>query len=138
MYGRAKRHQEEPTMTPDDARNAQLLFSANREVRTIGRDWLHPNKGNGPRPMRAEEMPSVEGLLPSQTKIMAYETTTEGTPISPAYVNSPLGRLALVRFCAANRTTSGTHMADAEAWAVILFGQGAAVTADGVVIASDR
>ncbi|MDZ4278006.1 MAG: hypothetical protein U1B78_02585 [Dehalococcoidia bacterium] len=115
----------------------QAAFVANREVRTVPKGWLHPEAAGRPRPLLPEEMPGVAGLAPDQTKIVAYETTTEGTPISPPFPNTPEGRLALVRHCAEHETTFGDHKAGPEAWAVILFGQGAAVTVDGVVIAND-
>ena len=68
-----------------------------------------------------------------ETAIAAYETTSEGTPISPSFPDRPEGHLELVRYCAANCTTFADYQADAEAWAVILFGEGAVVTEDGVV-----
>jgi hypothetical protein len=66
-------------------------------------------------------------------EIAAYETTTEGTPISPAFPDTPEGRLALVNYCAEHATTWGDHRADAETWAAILFGDGAMVGTDGSV-----
>ena len=53
----------------------------------------------------------------ASAEIAAYETTSEGTPISPAFPNTPAGRLALINFCAANCTTFADNRADAETWA---------------------
>jgi hypothetical protein len=83
-------------------------------------------------------MPSAAGLAPEETEIAAYETVSEGTPISPPFPNSPEGRLALVEYCSLHCATWGHNTGGAEAWAALLFGTGAAVTADGVVIAEDR
>ena len=68
------------------------------------------------------------------TEIAAYEATSEGTPISPAFPNTDEGRLALINYCAEHCFTFGDHRGDAEAWAAILFGD-AAVAADGRVVA---
>jgi hypothetical protein len=70
-----------------------------------------------------------------ETEIAAYETTSEGTPISPAFPNTDAGRLALINYCAGHCFTFGRHRADAEAWAAVLFGD-AAVAADGRVVAN--
>jgi hypothetical protein len=78
----------------------------------------------------AETMPPT----PGEVEMAAYETTTEGTPISPAFPNTHEGLVALIRYCAEHCTTFGEHRADAEAWAAILFGD-AAVGLDGRVVA---
>lgn len=67
------------------------------------------------------------------TEIVAYDTVTEGTPISPAFPNTPEGRRELVRYCAEHATTFGSHRAGVEAWAALLFGDSAMVDADGTV-----
>jgi len=116
----------------------QPTFIANREARVLPAQWRHPRGAEGRNvPLLREQMPDVAGLPPHRTRIAAYETTTEGTPISPPFPNTPEGRLALVEYCAQHRTTWGNHIAGAEAWAALLFGEGAAVTLDGAVIASD-
>jgi hypothetical protein len=114
-------------------RSFEPLAVANREIRRVPRGWQHPVGADGkPVPMFAEDMPEPgEGA-----EIMAYETTTEGTPISPAFPDTPDGRLALVNHCAEHATTFGRHRAGAEAWAAILFGNGATVRMDGTVEAS--
>jgi hypothetical protein len=78
------------------------------------------------------EQPAGSFRAPDAVEIAAYETTTEGTPISPAFPDTPEGRLALANWCAENAFTFGRHKADAEAWAAILFGEAyAAVDSEG-------
>ena len=121
-------------------------FVCNREVRLVPKGWRHPREKSGrfapllPRPawdeaMRELEpgdpqpmlpMPPVEGLPPEWTRIVAYETTSEGTPVSPSFPNTPAGRLALVNYCAGHCTTWADHRADLETWAAILFGDASA------------
>lgn len=108
-----------------------------RELRTIPKGWLHPEDARNPRPLLPEQMPNVTGLAPEETEIVAYEAGSEGTPISPAFPNTPEGRLRLVAYCARHCTTWGDHKGGVEAWAAILFGEHTAVTKDGVVIAED-
>jgi hypothetical protein len=83
-------------------------------------------------------MPDMRGLAEHEIEIAAYETGTYGTPISPTFPNTPQGRLQLLAYCAEHCTTWGYETAGVEAWAAILFGQGAAVTVDGVVVANDN
>lgn len=117
---------------------AEIALIANREVRVVPSGWRHPKRASRYVPLLDNGMPAVAGLAPEQTRILAYETTTEGTPISPAFPNTPVGRLRLLRYCAENAMAWGRFTADAEAWAAILFGENAAVTTNGVVIAEDR
>ena len=109
--------------------NSDIRFIANREVRVIPKGWQHPKDASGKHiPLLPADMPACTG----ESKIAAYETTTEGTPISPAFPNTPAGKLALVRHCAEQERTFGDRRADAEAWAAILFG-GATVDLGGTV-----
>ncbi len=112
------------------ARPAAGLFHArpaavvSREVRVIPRGWQHPRDGKGrPTPMFRADMPAASG----ESDIVAYETVSEGTPISPAFPGTPEGRLALASYCAENCMTFGDYRTDAEAWAAILFGAEAMV-----------
>ncbi len=128
-----------------DAR-PDFAFVGGREVRIIPKGWQHPRTASGRyQPLlpadhefdddeRGPQMPDASGLPDAETEIAAYESVSEGTPISPAFPNTPEGRLALVNYCAEHATTFGDHRADAEAWAAILFGD-AAITGDGGVIA---
>lgn len=115
----------------------QVLFVGGRELRTIPKGWLHPERAGKPRPLLPEEMPDVTGLAPEETEIVAYEAVSEGTPISPPLPNTLEGRLRLVEYCAGHCTTWGDHRGGVEAWAALLFGGNAAVTGDGIVMAED-
>jgi hypothetical protein len=137
-------------------------FVCNREVRRIPRGWQHPRDAKGrflpllpadylSRLSDAERadileanaligydteahlMPPVAGLAPDAVEIAAYETTSEGTPISPAFADTPEGRLAVANWCAFHSTTFGDKKADPETWAAVLFGDGAWVCDNGRV-----
>ena len=139
-----------------------LEFVSNNEVRIIPKGWSHPRDERGRHrpllpaaqwPSTAEEqrqwtieyetdeppnpehfMPSVRGLPAEATEIVAYETTSEGTPISPAFPNTPQGRLDLVNYCAEHGTTFAQPTAGPEAWAAILFADRTTVVSeDGTV-----
>ena len=126
------------------ANKPEFLFVGMYEVREFPKGWEHPKDATGRYvPLLPADEPLEEGddspKMPAtwnehETEIAAYETTTEGTPISPAFPATADGRLALLRYCAEHCTTFGKHKADAEAWAAILFGD-AAVAADGRVVA---
>ena len=124
-------------LNPKAARGVEVVFVPNRELRIVPAAWSHPRDDRGRYvPVFPEEMPAGanQGQEPM---VVAYETDSEGTPISPRFPDTPEGRAALIAYCAEHCTTFGDHKAGAEAWAAILFGKGAAVTADGVVIAKD-
>jgi hypothetical protein len=121
----------------------------NREMRAFPKGWQHPKDTNGKHiallpygyagdendgPVATPNTTMPPTPLRGETEIAAYETVSEGTPISPAFPDTPEGRLALVRHCAEHCTTFADHRADAEAWAAILFGD-AAVGLDGRVVA---
>ena len=92
-----------------------------RDGRTRGPE--HPRDEQGRSiPLLREQMPDAG----NETAIVAYETTSEGTPIPPSFPDTPEGRLDLVRYWAENCTTFAGHQADPEASAVILFGEGKA------------
>ena len=123
---------------PDGTR---LAFVPNRELRVIPAGWQHPRDARGgyvpllPSGYVSDDADQPD-LMPEPsgaTEIAAYETTTEGTPISPAFPDTPQGRLDLVNYCAEHCTTFGDHRAGVEAWAALLFGDGATVDADGTV-----
>jgi hypothetical protein len=127
--------------------NVDFRFVGGREVRVIPRGWQHPRAESGryqpllPADYRFDDdqpswpqMPDASRLPEIETEVVAYEAVSEGTPISPAFPNTPEGRRALVRYCAEHCTTFGRNRAGAEAWAAILFGD-AAVAGDGTVTA---
>ena len=121
-------------------------FVCNREVRRMPKGWQHPRDAKGRfvpllpadylsslsdagradilesnaaigYDTEAHLMPQVAGLAPEAVEIAAYETTTEGTPCSPAFDDTPEGRLAVANWCAVHCTTFGDNKADAETWA---------------------
>ena len=122
--------------------HADISFIPNREVRAIPQGWQHPKDARGKYvPLLPEGAWQHDSGIPRDEcmpdpdddfEIAAYETTSEGTPISPAFPNTPEGRLALVRHCAEHETTFGNHRADGEAWAAVLFGN-ASIASDGTV-----
>jgi hypothetical protein len=111
----------------------RLLFLANREMRRVPLDWQHPLDESGcPIPLLARDPDTVDEVdyqtpdfsdVPAeQMGICAYETTTEGTTISPVYPDTPAGRFALGRFCANNATIFADQTADVASWCRIIFG----------------
>ena len=100
----------------------ETSFAINREVRPVPLGWNHPRRDGRFVPLLPEQMPSLDDELPRDIGIAAYETTSEGTPISPFFLDDEEGRLMLVNWCAENSTVYGDHKADPETWAAILFG----------------
>jgi hypothetical protein len=120
----------------------------NREVRNIPLDWQHPIDTSGqPIPLLSLEhlytpkelqellaagqrladitsryMPDFSALPDAQLGLCVYETTTEGTPLTPVFPATPEGRWALVHYCATRVSVFGGRRANAEAWAELLFG----------------
>jgi len=125
-------------MTTNDIR-----FIPNREVREIRRGWQHPKDASGRYvPLLPfgyqidDERAPADRMMPpplGDIDIAAYETTTEGTPISPAFPDTPEGQRDLVAYCAEHATVFGDRHAGGEAWAAVLFGEGATVDGDGTV-----
>lgn len=128
-------------MTTNESRYA---FVGTYEVREIPKGWEHPKDARGRHvPLLpfgssdGEELALAERMMPpplGEIEIAAYEAVSEGTPISPAFPDTPQGRLDLCNWCAAHEKLFGKHLVDAEAWAAILFGD-AAITGEGGVIA---
>ncbi len=123
---------------PDDT---TLAFVANREARVVPAGWQHLRDAHGryvpllPAGHVSEDVEHAD-LMPQPTgatEVAAYETVSEGTPISPAFPDTTQGRLDLVNYCAEHCTTFGDHRAGVEAWAALLFSDGATVDADGTV-----
>lgn len=121
----------------------------NREIRYVPLTWAHACDATGhPIPLsdrrdlsdervaelladgayasRADiedgNMPDFLQVPAGQMGIQAYETATEGTPISPVFPDTPDGRSALVRYCADHETVFGPYTATVTEWAAILFG----------------
>ena len=52
-----------------------------------------------------------------EVEIMVYEICTEGTPVTPAFPDTPEGRLAMLAYCAEEVTTLGRYKTGVEGWA---------------------
>lgn len=121
----------------------------NRGIRRVPLTWQHPCDATGePIPLSerrlltddrvaarttqgaeasglavdAGSMPDFSHVPTDQMGIQAYETTTEGTPISPVFPDTPEGRFAVVQYCADHETVFGPYTATVTEWATILFG----------------
>lgn len=132
------------------------LFILNRGIRIVPLNWEHPRDprdGSGFKPLLPREhfdnesfeecrdenpgltreefeswhMPDFSSVPDDQMGICAYETTSEGTPISPVFHNTPEGRFQMAKYCAENRTVFAANKADIETWAAILFSGNTAV-----------
>ena len=110
-----------------------------REVRRVPADWEHPVKADrGNRdgwrpfwvPMFEDEMSETIGDRPC-THWQMYETTSEGTPISPV-MDSPesLARWLVVN----NATVFGRMTGSYDQWLAMITGSGATV---GAVLGPD-
>jgi len=90
-----------------------------REVRRVAPDWSHPLGENGQyKPLYPIEMPQ---WAPDQaTHLQIYETTTEGTPISPV-MQSPE---QLARWLVDHHANAfAGQTASYEAWLLVCKGQ---------------
>lgn len=132
-----------------------VYMMASRELRRVPRGWQHPRNERGhfiglhPHTTEAEHRAlyarhgwdfdedypdgfDASGYMPEpgdDAQIMAYETVSEGTPLTGnAFDDTPEGRLALLR-----DILNGPHPDIAgsnpgiEGWAAIMFGDGAGV-----------
>ena len=107
--------------------NDIIVCCINREIRQVPLSWQHPQDEAGrPLPLRDRRssfvddelrelladghirgeiaswfMPDFSATPPDQLGLCVYETTTEGTPLSPIFADTPAGRSALVDYCAA-------------------------------------
>jgi hypothetical protein len=122
----------------------EVFFVGSREVREVPQGWQHPKDERGRYipllpfgyQIDDDERAPADRMMPpplGDIEIAAYETVTEGTPISPAFPDTPQGRLNLLAYCAEHCTTIGEHRGGVEAWAAFLFGD-AAIGIDGQVI----
>jgi hypothetical protein len=127
--------------------NARYAFIGMYEAREIPEGWQHPKDEHGEYipllPYGYAGDDSEIAVTPENTmpptpwqgacEIVAYESCTEGTPVSPAFPSTPQGKVDLCNWCSANEKVLGNHTAEGEAWAAILFGD-AAITGDGWVV----
>jgi hypothetical protein len=125
-------------------------FIVNREIRRVPLDWEHPRDERGayiplhecPDPEELDElrgqgltrdeftenfMPDFSQVPERELGLQAYETTSEGLPISPVFPNTPEGRWALVHYCSQFATVFADRRLNPEAWAELLFGDSLAV-----------
>ena len=98
-------------------KKAQFGFIINREIRRVPLDWEHPRDERGePIPLysrgsltpelvqellaegdsleriESQYMPDFSAVPEQELGLQAYETTSEGLPISPVFPNTPEGR----------------------------------------------
>ncbi|MDB5184967.1 MAG: hypothetical protein JWN38_775 [Candidatus Saccharibacteria bacterium] len=133
------------------------FFISNREARVVALDWEHPKNEQGfhvpllPRGSYTEEeiqdfledgtlqsreeletwyMPDISDVPEDKLGVAAYETTTEGTPISPVFPNTREGKINLVRYVTEHETVFANVQTDGEAWAGILFNEAALAMVD--------
>ena len=121
----------------------EFLLVGMYEAREIPAGWQHPKDEHGiyipllPFGYRLDddERAPADHMMPpplGDIEIVAYESCSEGTPISPAFPNTSDGKLGLCNWCAANEKLLGKQPVDGEAWAAILFGD-ASIDLDGTV-----
>ncbi len=151
-------------MTGKDFNNpVEIRYSAgvNRQVRRVPLDWQHSRSKYGYKPLfdhvdferdvvsyREDDpsltrelieswyMPDFSNIPKERMGIMAYETVTEGTPISPAFPDSPKGRFELARHCMDNSSVFADYKCPSiEAWVGILYSRTTAMSdiEDGTV-----
>jgi len=137
-------------------KEARGFAVSNREVRQVPLDWRHPKDEDGNytplvdrkeysnneeemRDLREDYnltsqeeldklfMPDFSKVPMEEMGICAYESTTEGTPISPVFPNTPEGRFELAKHCMESETVFANYKSGIEAWCVILFGEGLAL-----------
>lgn len=134
--------------TPKEASKVAVMM-INREVRRVPLHWQHPKDAAGnylslydragltekrlaeymednPSCTREEIMewfmPDFSAVPADQMGIAVYETTTEGTPMSPVFPDTPRGRFALLEYCRKHVSTFGDHRCDRlEGWRELLF-----------------
>jgi hypothetical protein len=121
------------TSGPGPENREKIEMIPNREVRVVPFDWQHPRDENDEyiplfphesleefaefedekdeevlkqdyEEWREMMMPDFSTYDKDKLGIAAYETYTDGTPISPVFPQTPEGRFQLAKFCAENRT----------------------------------
>src|SRR5579871_5510657 len=106
-------------------KNAVVFIAPNREVRAVPLSWQHPVDATGePIPLQsrdsryteremadliaegrtreeieAEFMPDFSGVPAEQMGVAVYETTSEGTPLTPVFPNTREGLFQLLQYC---------------------------------------
>lgn len=127
-------------------------YSISIELRRVPLDWEHPKKSKYSsvfKPLFEHEslseesieefmeedpgftreeasgrfMPDFSNVSEEQMGICAYETISDGTPISPVFPNTSAGRFALAKYCADKKPVFVDEGADIGTWKAILFGE---------------
>ena len=93
------------------------MMMVSRGLRTVPKGWRDES------PTFDEDMPDISELSKDKQEIVAYETVSEGTPISPNFPNTQQGKLDLVAWLAEHEPILGEPI-NGETWAGILFGKG--------------
>lgn len=108
-------------MQIDTGRGNIAVIVVSREVRKVPLAWRHPLDGDQrPRPLLAEEMPEWASLPADQVGLCVYETTTEGTPCTPVFPNTPAGWSALLDYCVEQVSLFADKMGTLEDWRRLL------------------
>ncbi|HLZ25567.1 MAG TPA: hypothetical protein VKQ30_25870 [Ktedonobacterales bacterium] len=123
-----------------------VFIASNREVRAVPFTWQHPVDATGePIPLRtrdyryteneiaelvaeghtreeldAEFMPDFSAVPAEQMGVAVYETTTEGTPLTPVFPNTREGLFQLLQYCAQHCATFADIQTGLDGWARIL------------------
>ena len=124
-----------------------MYMIPSREIRQVPRGWTHPQRNGRHDPLLSyeteedsrawyaaegfnwdEEHPNgwnAQTVMPAPTEhpqIMAYETVSEGTPLTGrAFEDDAEGRVALIRDLVDSGQGIAGSVPDAETWAGILF-----------------
>src|SRR5690348_11686015 len=123
-----------------------VFVAANRELRAVPFTWKHPVDATGePVPLQsraflysereiaelveegrtreeleAEFMPDFAGVPAEQLGVAVYESTSEGTPLTPVFPNTREGLFQLLQYCARHCNTFADMTAGIDEWARIL------------------
>jgi hypothetical protein len=120
------------TVLSNGTRVVGILSS--RELREVLLTWQHPRDDTGePLPLYPRDadsrpdagpaegiMPDFAGIPPEEMGVAVYETTTEGTPITPVFPATRDGLFRLLRYCAAHCFTFANEQTDLDTWAQLL------------------
>jgi hypothetical protein len=123
-----------------------VIIASNREVRAVPLSWHHPLDASGePIPLQSREllysegeiaellaqgrtreeieaefMPDFSGVPSQEMGVAVYETTTEGTPLTPVFPTTCDGLFQLLQYCTQHCHTFADFTADIDGWARIL------------------
>lgn len=129
-----------------EAQRSCVVVADNREVRAIPLNWAHPRDTDGqPLPLHSRSrayteselaellaegrtrqeietwfMPDFSAVPEAEMGVAVYETTTEGTPLTPVFPNTREGLFNLLQYCTQHCATFADIRADIDTWARIL------------------